>query len=315
MAIFLATRITQQYTEYSAGYYNGGGRHLQEEGEDNDSRDGSPSNDERNDEDFFASLTHNSRGLLFASVYTTILGLGLSLYGSTVVIGFMSLVGEYIPPCFNFRNMSIGEEEDPSTIDPALGPRKLWAEKIHRGVFLGSLVIFSNLLILCAVIFGELQVNDNNNSNVDDDNNIFQSMFSYRVERITSVFAATCMVLAFLYISFAVLYLTCGGMTDDNDDVDGGYSSNMRSNTKSNSRGILENSLFEMPKKRRRRKHRSRGRSTPDKKQEPLVGDNERGMIPPVGITNNEGFITDVNGLSNESSGSEWHGAKLPELT
>lgn len=314
MAIFLATRITQQYTTYSAGYYNGGGRnrYLQEE-EDNNSRDGSHSNDERDDEDFFASLTHNSRGLLFASVYTTILGLGLSLYGSTVVIGFMSLVGEYIPPCFNFRNMSMmGEEEDPSTIDPALGPRKLWAEKIHRGVFLGSLVIFSNLLILCAVIFGELQVNDNNNDN-DDDNNIFQSMFSYRVERITSVFAATCMVLAFLYISFAVLYLTCGGMTDDNDDVDG-YSSPMRSNTKSNSRGILENSLFEMPKKRRRRKHRSRGRSTPDK-QEPLVGDNERGMIPPVGITNNEGFITDVNGLSNESSNSEWHGAKLPELT
>jgi hypothetical protein len=46
VAIFLATRITQQYTEYSAGYYNGGGRYLQEEGEDNNSRDGSHSNDE-----------------------------------------------------------------------------------------------------------------------------------------------------------------------------------------------------------------------------------------------------------------------------
>mmetsp|Transcript_4023 Transcript_4023/g.6185 ORF Transcript_4023/g.6185 Transcript_4023/m.6185 type:complete len:333 (+) Transcript_4023:205-1203(+) len=298
VAIFLATRISQQYTEYRDEY---GNRYLEEGGEGNSGdREGEGhSNDER-DEDFFSSLTHNSRGLLFASVYTTILGLGLSLYGSTVVIGFMSLVGEYIPPCFTFRSMSM-EEEDPSTVDPALGPRKLWTEKIHRGIFLGSLVIFSNLLILCAVIFGELQVNSNYNN--DDDSNLFESMFSYRVERITSVFAATCLMLAFLYIFFAVIYLTCGGMSDD-DDAIASYPSSPTS------RGILENQLFEMPtKKRRRRKHR-REKSMDQSKQEPLVEGET--MIPPVGITENEGFITGVDGYSNESS-SSWN--NLPELT
>ena len=301
MAIFLASRISQQYTEYRDEY---GNRYLQEE----DGREGEEdhhSNDRERDEDFFASLTHNSVGLLFASVYTTILGLGLSLYGSTVVIGFMSLVGEYIPPCFNFRNMSI-EEEDPSTIDPQLGSRKLWQEKIHQGVFMGSLVIFSNLLILCAVIFGELQVNSNYN-NDDDDYNIFESMFRYRVEKITDLFAATCLVLAFLYIFFAVLYLTCGGMSDG-DDVSNSYTTSPKSRS-----GILENQLFEMPtKKRRRRKHR-RVKSTDQSMQEPL---NEETMIPPVGITDNEGFITDVDGLSttlsNESS-SSWR--NLPEIS
>jgi hypothetical protein len=304
LAIFLATRINQQYTEYRYGY---GNRNLQE-GNNGNSRDGEHhSNDEHMDEDFFTSLTHSSRGILFASVYTTILGLGLSLYGSTVVIGFMSLVGEYIPPCFNFRDMSI-EEEDPSTVDAALGPRKLWAEKIHRGVFLGSLVIFSNLLIVCAVIFGELQVNENYNN--DDDNNIFQSMFSYRVEKITSVFAATCIVLAFLYIFFAVLYLTCGGMSDDDDDDIDGYP--MSNPIKNRSGPILEGRLFEMPRKvRRRRKHRSRGRSIDPDKQEPLVGER---MSEPVGIRNDEGFITAVTGLSNESSAS-WEAAELPSLT
>lgn len=298
VAIFLATRINQQFTEYRDEY---GYRYLEEEGggegEGNsaDMEEEHHSEDREREEDLFSSLAHNSGGLLFASVYTTILGLGVSLYGSTVVIGFMSLVGEYIPPCFNFRSMSL-EEEDPSTVDPALGPRKLWAEKMHRGVFLGSLVIFSNLLILCAVIFGELQVNNNYNQD-DDGYNIFESMFSYRVERITSVFAATCLMLAFLYIFFAVLYLTCGGMSGDDDDDDDikGYRS------RPTSRGILENQLFEMPTKRRRRRKHRREKSMDQSKQEPLV--QEERMMPSVGITENEGFITGVNGLeSNESS-------------
>ena len=51
------------------------------------------------------------------------------------------------------------QNEDRQTDEDSItGPRKLWGEKIHRGVFLGSIVIFSNLMILCAVIFGELQV-------------------------------------------------------------------------------------------------------------------------------------------------------------
>lgn len=111
-------------------------------------------------EDFFESLaTTNSRGLVFAGVYTTVLGIALSLYGSTVVVGFMSAKGEYIPPCFSFRSMSvIEEEENRSDEDSTTGPKNLWKEKIHRGIFLGSIVIFSNLMLLCAVIFGELQV-------------------------------------------------------------------------------------------------------------------------------------------------------------
>jgi len=75
------------------------------------------------------------------------------------VVGFMSAKGEYIPPCFSFRSISvIEEEENRSDEDSTTGPRKLWKEKIHRGIFLGSVVIFSNLMLLCAVIFGELQV-------------------------------------------------------------------------------------------------------------------------------------------------------------
>jgi hypothetical protein len=143
----------------------GGGQqqHQQQGGEqqhDNGNREGCHSRDDL-DEEFFESLaTTNSRGLVFAGVYTTVLGIALSLYGSTVVVGFMSAKGEYIPPCFSFRDMSVIDDEDRNANDEdsTTGPKKLWGETIHRGIFLGSLVIFSNLMLLCAVIFGELQV-------------------------------------------------------------------------------------------------------------------------------------------------------------
>ena len=78
-------------------------RYLNEEGnnggeaggQQNQQHEEGQSRDEL-DEDFFESLaTTNSRGLVFAGVYTTVLGIALSLYGSTVVIGFMSVNGEY----------------------------------------------------------------------------------------------------------------------------------------------------------------------------------------------------------------------------
>lgn len=142
-------------------YLEGGGGGEQDhgeqrEGEDHD-RDGCG---DEFDANFFASLaTTNSKSLEFAGVYTSVLGIALSLYGSTVVIGFMSLKGEYIPPCFSFRSMSMNQDEDDMGMEDSItGPKKLWGEQIHRGIFLGCLVIFSNLLLLCAVIFGELQV-------------------------------------------------------------------------------------------------------------------------------------------------------------
>eukprot|EP00571_Detonula_confervacea_P005653 CAMPEP_0172321758 /NCGR_PEP_ID=MMETSP1058-20130122/44227_1 /TAXON_ID=83371 /ORGANISM="Detonula confervacea, Strain CCMP 353" /LENGTH=315 /DNA_ID=CAMNT_0013037351 /DNA_START=354 /DNA_END=1301 /DNA_ORIENTATION=- len=247
-----------------------------------DRQEGCHSNDEL-DEDFFESLaTTNSRGLVFAGLYTTVLGIALSLYGSTVVVGFMSAKGEYIPPCFSFRNMSLEDEDGMNDEDSMTGPRRLWGEKIHRGIFLGSLVVFSNLMLLCAVIFGELQVHDNYNSYDAQKNNIF----SYRIEKISSVFAITCIVLAFVYILFAVIYTTCGGMSDDSD-----------ASLDAPSRRNWAN--YEMSTQNGGHRHRGRRRMPNSMdRQEPLVGVG----IPSGGITDNEGFITDMVSTSSGSS-------------
>lgn len=260
-------------------------------------REGCHSNDL--DQEFFESLaTTNSRGLVFAGVYTTVLGIALSLYGSTVVVGFMSAKGEYIPPCFSFRNMSVSmienemRGEGANEEDSTTGPRQLWGEKIHRGVFLGSLVIFSNLMLLCAVIFGELQVHDNYNNYYDEQQH--HNLFSYRIEKISSVFAITCIVLAFVYILFAIIYTTCGGMSDDSDIYNDSSTerrnwANYEMSTHTGGGGGGGDRL----------RHRSRRkmRNASDK-QEPLMGSG----MPPGAITDNEGFITDMVSTSSGSS-------------
>lgn len=323
VSVFLGTKITSQYNsmqtaDYAEWYqseYNYNydcRRHLSSNDNDNNNDNSGDENDHDGDgeadedkdgkgchsndnaeldEDFFESLaTKNSRGLVFAGVYTTVLGIALSLYGSTVVVGFMSAKGEYIPPCFSFRNMSIIEEEEMNDEDSTTGPRKHWGEKIHRGIFLGSVVIFGAMMILCAVIFGELQVYDNYNNYDDQKHN---NLFSYRIEKISSVFAITCIVLAFVYILFAVIYTTCGGMSDDND---------AQLDSSAKQQGWDQRRQYEMSSQNGRgRQQRSRGRrSMPNSrdKQEPLVGAGRR----PGGITDNEGFITDMVSHSSGSS-------------
>lgn len=180
----LATRINQQYNSMTTGEYADwfmdiynegrvncrrleGGQGEGREGEEGQHNREGEGDHERNregchaefDAEFFEAMaSSNSRSLEFAGVYTTILGMALSLYGSTVIVGFMSLKGEYIPPCFSFRSMSLEDEGATGPEDATTGPRKLWGEKIHQGIFLGFLIIFANLSLLCAVIFGELKV-------------------------------------------------------------------------------------------------------------------------------------------------------------
>jgi hypothetical protein len=285
------------------------GQHDREgEGEREHNREGCHA--EFDAEFFEAMASSNSRSLEFAGVYTTILAMALSLYGSTVVVGFMSLKGEYIPPCFSFRSMSLENEGSTGPEDTTTGPRKLWGEKIHQGIFLGFLIIFANLSLLCAVIFGELKVSQvsfvscvpschfplhrlllilsfikvrDSYSNFAQD----QDNENYQIERLASFFAITCVVLACTYVLFAVIYMTCGGMTDDE-------TIQQRQSTGE----WLDHSQFQMsPPKNSRRKRRSRRDQLLNArdKSEPLVS-------AMGGIPDGEGFISEMVSTSSGSS-------------
>jgi predicted PurR-regulated permease PerM len=77
----------------------------------------------------------SARSITFVAVYTMMLATALSLYGSMAIVGFTSLRGVYIAPCFSSGG-----------------------NKLRVGIFGGSIVIFANLLLVCAVVLGEVKV-------------------------------------------------------------------------------------------------------------------------------------------------------------
>ena len=86
-------------------------------------------------EAYIALASIRSGTMTFAAIYTVIVALGLSLYGTTAIVGFTSLRGDYIAPCFSSGSSNL-----------------------KMGIFGGAVVFFANLLLVCAVIFGEVRV-------------------------------------------------------------------------------------------------------------------------------------------------------------
>ncbi len=122
MAIIMTVQINMQYQHLASMY-------AMEE-EEHGSQD-------RNKDSLLYSLmaTTSSRSMTFVAVYTMALAVVLNLYGSTAIVGFTSLRGDYIAPCFSSEHSSM-----------------------KVGIFGGAIVIFANLLLLCAVVLGEFRV-------------------------------------------------------------------------------------------------------------------------------------------------------------
>ena len=79
----------------------------------------------------------SAKSITFVAVYTMLLATTLSLYGSMAIVGFTSLRGVYIAPCFSSGG-----------------------NKLRVGIFGGAIVIFANLLLVCAVVLGEVKVRE-----------------------------------------------------------------------------------------------------------------------------------------------------------
>lgn len=83
-----------------------------------------------------AEIAVTSRAMAFAALWTAVLAALLSIFG-TVVLGWQSPTGVYYTCC---------------------------APQVHRttplalGSFIGSLLMFANLTLVCSVLFGEFEV-------------------------------------------------------------------------------------------------------------------------------------------------------------
>jgi hypothetical protein len=123
----------QQYEEYQRQYANN--NNNEGEGQAQGQEDGSL---DRKIQEYIALTQLYSPSMTFVAVYSVILGFALNLYGSTAIVGFTSLRGDYIGPCF-------------SSPSPAVS-------RMKTGIFGGAVVVFANILLVCAVVLGEVTV-------------------------------------------------------------------------------------------------------------------------------------------------------------
>ena len=102
----------------------------------NDENDGEGSQDEQGDGRYDPEVAVTSRALAFSALWTGVLAALLSVFG-TVILGWQSPTGQYYTCC---------------------------SSSVHRttplgiGSFIGALLMFANLTLVCSVLFGEFQV-------------------------------------------------------------------------------------------------------------------------------------------------------------
>ena len=136
--------IAQTYSNNNDDNYNNNYNNCEGgDGGGGDGGEGCRSHDSRDDHDeayYYNSLASVSSGsMAFAGIYTATVAVGLSLYGSLAIVGFSSVQGQYIAPCLG-------------------GSGTYVQSRMHLGIFMGALVLFSCLCLVCAVVFGEFRV-------------------------------------------------------------------------------------------------------------------------------------------------------------
>lgn len=104
----------------------------------NDYNDGDDGGEPEDEEEMSAEIAVTSRAMAFAALWTAVLASLMGLFG-TVILGFQSPTGQYYTCC---------------------------SRGVHRttplgmGSFIGSLIMFANLTLVCSVLFGEFEVRD-----------------------------------------------------------------------------------------------------------------------------------------------------------
>lgn len=134
-----------------------------------------------------------SRALTFSAMWTGVLAALLSVFG-TVILGWQSPTGQYYTCC---------------------------SSSVHRttplgiGSFIGALLMFANLTLVCSVLFGEFQIRDNREGEERGGDQFYDQRETRSV-----AFSIMCMVLTVLYGGFAGLTLAYAPDVIDEHAID-----------------------------------------------------------------------------------------------
>uniref|UniRef100_A0A7S4JA12 Uncharacterized protein n=1 Tax=Odontella aurita TaxID=265563 RepID=A0A7S4JA12_9STRA len=177
IALLTALIFSIQNNYYAANYAD---ENYADENYDEDENEGNDKNKNKNGMVRAVDIVVSSRAMAFAAVWTAILAGIMAVYG-TVVLGVQSLSGKYYWCC----------SKDVHNTTP-----------LSIGMFIGSLLMFANVTLVCSVLFSEFQVRDFN---------VYGKQYEYEdeseksVERSSMAFSVTCMFLTILYAGFAGL--------------------------------------------------------------------------------------------------------------
>lgn len=140
--------------------------------------------EERSGEDEF-QIAVTSRAMAFTALWTAVLAGMLGIFG-TILLGWQSPTGKYYWCC-------------------ALNVHK--TTPMVLGVFVGALLMFSNLTLVCSVLFGEFEIRDypNDGNNMEENNKRAEGRNDYAAEKSSLAFSIMCMFLTILYGGFAGL--------------------------------------------------------------------------------------------------------------
>lgn len=151
---------------------------------------------QQNEPEEEAVLSVSTRAMAFVSIWTVVLAIIMAVFG-TVVIGFVNLNGRYYWCCSRSVH---------STTEMVLGS------------FMGSLLIFANLTLICAVLFGEFSVRDFREGEAgaeERESGSFRNVY----ENSSHVFSILCIFLTVLYVGFsALLFAFAGGLLQENSE-------------------------------------------------------------------------------------------------
>jgi hypothetical protein len=138
------------------------------------------------------TISMTSRAMAFVALWTALLSTGMGIYG-TIVIGFVNPSGRYYWCC---------------------------AQSVHAttqmsvGSFMGALLMYANLTLICAVLFGEFNVKDHREDGGEGEN--AQSIV---YQKSSLAFSIVCIFLTVLYTTFAgILFVFSSDLMKENSE-------------------------------------------------------------------------------------------------
>jgi len=142
---------------------------------------------QQEEEDDEAIISVTSRAMAFAALWTMIVSGLLGIFGTTL-LGFQNpFSGHYFWCC----------------------PIKVHTTTpLSLGSFIGALLMFSNLTLVCSVLFGEFQVHDYQGEGEQGGGKEEEYMQESILSRSSLAFSIMCLFLTIIYAGFAALVFT-----------------------------------------------------------------------------------------------------------